>query len=242
MHKIISSLFIAILLILGGCTSQPHARHGLKADAWTEIDTEDANNAWWRIQFVKQWPDGSAAPFYYDVLLAEQIIRPALIQHHEKIELWRFHRRAGRDSAGSKFSFIFYANANNAQTIAKSITSNQLLQEMMENKLIEKLWVDDFSDLQRPRVSDTSDKEWPPEIQNSWPYFIMGVSQSWLALINEFSSRKQIDVRKASLEEIIEYYSDISEQIDLYWGENGGHAYIHHLSALFAYRPIKVRF
>ena len=29
------------------------------------------------------------------------------------------------------------------------------------------------------RLEDTSDQEWPVEIQRSWPYFIMGVSQSW---------------------------------------------------------------
>jgi len=242
MQKTICSLFISTLLMLAGCATQQPARPDLKVNAWPAAGTQDENRGWWYVQFIKQWPDDSNAPFHYDLLLAEQVIRPALNGHHEKIDLWRFHRRAGRDAAGSKFSFIFYANADDARLITDHITSDPLVKEMLDSGLIEEIWTDDFAKLQRPDIEDNSDKEWPPEIQKSWPYFIMGVSQSWLALIDEFTSRQPLDISTASLDEIVTYYAGVSVDMDLYWKESGGHAYIHHLSALFAYRPVQLRF
>ena len=151
-------------------------------------------------------------------------------------------QRAARDAAGSKFSFIFYASAQDAKIITEHITSDPLLTELIDYGYIEQVWIDDFTQLNRQKVSDTSDAKWPQEIQNSWPYYIMGVSQSWLALIREFTSQQPLDVRSTSLDEIIEYYAGVTVDLDQYWAEVGGHAYIHHLNALFGYRPVQVRF
>jgi len=41
LHKIVSTPFIATLLILGGCAPQPHAQPDLNAEAWLGIDEND---------------------------------------------------------------------------------------------------------------------------------------------------------------------------------------------------------
>jgi hypothetical protein len=242
MKQIFSILLLLQITFLGGCATQPTAKPAMKADSWPDVEQRSDDMGWWFVQFIKQWPEGDPAPFHYDVMLAEQVIRPTLARHHDKIALWRFHRRAGRDAAGSKFSFIFYANAQDARTITEQITADSLVTGLADNGFIEKIWIDDFTQINRPNVSDTSDAEWPTEIQNSWPYFIMGVSQSWLALIHEFTTQQPLDVSSASVEEIIEYYAGVTVDLDQYWKANGGHAYIHHLSGLFGYRPVEVRF
>lgn len=241
--KLITRILATLLLLaLASCAGQPTSKRIMKSDSWPDIEQHSEDSAWWYIQFIKQWPEDTQARFDYDVLLAEQVIRPTLTRHRDKIALWRFHRRAARDAAGSKFSFIYYAKADDAKIIADEIKANVLLKELQDSGLIEQLWIDDFSNLQRPNIADTSDKVWPVEIQNSWPYYIMGVSQSWLALIDQFTATNRINVKTSPLDEIVEYYGNVSERIDEYWNDNGGHAYIHHLSALFAYRPIQVRF
>ena len=230
-----------MLLLQSACaTKQPGVA---KPDnVMPDISKKLDNPGWWQVQFVKQWPEDSPAPFSYDLLLAERVIQPVLKAHRDQIYLWRFHRRAGRDAAGSKFSFIFYTDAENARMIADEISSQPLLTELTDNKIIEKIWIDDFRVNERPGISDTSDPEWPEEIQESWPYFIMGVSQAWLALINELTSKYPFPEDEDSIDEMLIYYGEVSNRIDQYWNIHGGHAYIHHLSALFAYRPVEVRF
>jgi len=237
-----SLVVMAIMLLLqSACaTRQPDVA---KPDNLMPDMSKSLNNpGWWRVQFVKHWPEGSPAPFSYDLLLAERVIQPVLKLHRDRIYLWRFHRRAGRDAAGSKFSFIFYTDADNARLITDEISSQPLLTELADNGIIEKIWVDDYRVNERPGISDTSDREWPEEIQESWPYFIMGVSQAWLALINKLTSRYPFPEDEDSIDEMLIYYSEVSNRIDQYWNIQGGHAYIHHLGALFAYRPVEARF
>ena len=62
-----------------------------------------------------------------DVLLAHQLFKPVLLKYAHNIELWRFHRRAGRDKAGHRFSFIFYAREATATAILNNLAENPLI-------------------------------------------------------------------------------------------------------------------
>jgi hypothetical protein len=210
--------------------------------AMPSLNQDLSGKGWWRIQFMKHWPEEYPAPFSYDLLLADKVIQPVLKRNRDKISLWRFHRRAARDAAGSKFSFIFYSSIEDARTIAAEVSDHKMIQELLDHQVIDRIWVDQTDVIERPNISDTSDKAWPEEIQRSWPYFIMGVSQTWLALINELTRKYPFPDDEDSMEELLTYYEEVSNRIDFYWANDGGHAYIHHLSALFAYRPVGVKF
>jgi hypothetical protein len=235
-------VLLSIFSFMAGCaTTQPErATVNIKTLPGELISRDE--KSWWRVQFVKSWPEDTPAIFYYDPLIAEQIIHPILIEHHEHIELWRFHRRAVRDAAGNKFSFIFYTDAANARLIKQEISANNILQRMVDAGLIEDVWYSDYDAPENKNISHTSDAAWPVEIQNSWPYFIMGTSQGWLALIGEIAHDKPINAAQATLDELIEYYKDINEEIDDMWRKFGRHAYMHHISGIFAYRPIEISF
>lgn len=235
------SLFTVLLAVQAGCASRQPVDH-TGVDELPAMHQEHDNHGWWYVQFVKHWPEDTPAPFSLDLLIADRVIQPVLRQHREKIALWRFHRRAARDHAGSKFSFIFYATPDDASTIINAINSEQALVQLTENNMIEKVWKDSPDDNGRPNIEDTSDREWPEEIQSSWPYFIMGVSQAWLALINELTGKYPFPEHEESLDEMLVYYDEVSNRIDQYWHDDGGHAYLHHLNALFGYRPLQVRF
>ena len=232
---------IIFLQLLYGCATGKHS--DIPDDnAMTSIHQYLDNKGWWRVQFVKHWPEGTSAPFNYDVLLADQVIEPVLEHNRERIALWRFHRRAARDAAGSKFSFIFYSSLEDAKIITEEIVNNEMVQILSEQQVIERIRVDRLEKVKLPDIADTSDKVWPEEIQKSWPYFIMGVSQSWLALINELTDRYPFPQDEDSFEEMLIYYTEVSGRVDHYWSNYGGHAYIHHLSALFGYRPVGIKF
>ena len=71
-------------------------------------------------------------------------------------------------------------------------------------------------------------------MQRAWPYYIMGVSRLWLDLIREYGQSD--DLPRASKKR----YATISQTLDSLWRDEGGHALLHHLSAIFAYREVEV--
>ena len=64
----------------------------------------------------------------------------------------------------------------------------------------------------RPPVAQSSDNNWPAEIQVSWPWFVMGVSQTWLKLIEAVTAN---DPRQdhADLPLLLDYYQTINERV-----------------------------
>jgi hypothetical protein len=93
---------------------------------------------------------------------------------------------------------------------------------------------DDWVQVRRPGIGDTSDQNWSPEMQVAWPWFIMGVSQLWLELIREIGKQEGLP------EEPKARYAAIEKTLNNLWREEGGHSLLHHLSAVFGYRELAV--
>ena len=90
------------------------------------------------------------------------------------------------------------------------------------------------------RLELTSDSDWPIEIQRSWPYYIMGASQTWLMLVQELSAENVL-AGTVDYNELLLHYEEVNQRMNTLWRENGQHAYFHHLSALFGYQPLVIR-
>jgi hypothetical protein len=172
--------------------------------------------------------------------LADSVVRPVLYQHRENILLWRFHRRAARDTAGHQFSFLFYSTPETAEQIYRLLASNRQLQEMKTSGLIVKDIYADTAIVNRPNIEDTSDSKWSPEMQKSWPHFIMGVSQMWLDLINQLTREFSHESARDSLTQSVSLYHQVNDKITQLWQKEGGHALLHHLSAVFGYEQVMV--
>jgi hypothetical protein len=160
-------------------------------------------------------------------------------RYRKEILLWRFHRRAVRDEAGHRFSFIFYTTPANARKIYAAVDSSAVLEQLKAEGIIQRVIQDDTHTIARPGIEATSDPNWTPRLQKAWPYFIMGVSQTWLDLISQFAE----DGRKkpASIAEMLAFYKEISQEVEATWNKEGGHAFLHHLNALFGYGPVNLR-
>jgi len=193
---------------------------------------------WWYAQFRMQWPAEEQANWHLDLLVAHKIVAPALEQYRDRIHLWRFHRRAARDGAGHQFSFIFYTTAETAYQLFDMLRSNEWLSKMKTAGMIINDRYDNTDRITKPLIEDTSDASWPPLIQKNWPYFIMGASQMWLNLISDTIASLPEPNSPLSLQEIEEQYKDANAVISELWQNEGQHAFLHHLSALFGYRAI----
>lgn len=204
-------------------------------------------NCWWRVSVHIAWVDEDQEQeseehirWHIDSLLAQQVFEPILRQYRGKLSLWRFHRRAARDNAGHRFSFLFYAQSDTAAAVYGIINQHSLLQELQRQNIVIGVHNDDVNKNKRVNIEDTSDKNWSIEIQKTWPYFIMGVSEAWLRLIAEYAQQDASDNGEPATTELISLYKNIEERVRDTWKHEGGHAYLHHLSGVFGYDELYV--
>ena len=232
----ISVLLIFSMMVIAGCAmTRPVESPGASAPPPPEIASSDG---WWVARFRMHWPIEEAVNWHLDLLISHKIVAPVLEQYQDQIRLWRFHRRANRDGAGHQFSFIFYTSAETAYEVFNLLRLNELLSELKSAGMVIEDHYDNTDRITKPRIEDTSDPAWPLSIQKNWPYFIMGASRMWLRLISDTIATLPDSGSPPSLQEIEEQYKNANAAVSELWQEEGQHAFLHHLSALFGYRAI----
>ena len=212
----------------------------MKGVATVQQESHSAKG-WWYARFRMQWAEETEPLWHIDLLLAHKVAAPLLRMCHEEILFWRFHRRAARDAEGHQFSLTFYSTPATAKRIFKDLRSDIIVRKMKREGLIIQDIYDDSARLSAPRVEDTSDGTWAPQIRKSWPFFIMGVCEMWLSLITEVSATMPDQPKYSSLSKIIPYYERVNDAIKTLWREQGAHSLLHHLNAIFGYEPVFVR-
>lgn len=236
-----SSLLVAATLIFGMVMMVACATPGPAKSIETVLPPPNevaSSSGWWYARFRIHWPAEAPVEWHRDLLIADKIVAPILSKYKDDIRLWRVHRRAVRDETGHQFSFIFYAAAETAYQVFNQMQANELLAKMRSAGVITEDRYDSLENNTRPRIEDTSDPGWPPSIQRTWPYYIMGASQMWLNLVSETAADMPRVYSPLSLQEIERRYKKVAAQIDALWEEEAQHAFLHHLSGLFGYREI----
>lgn len=204
---------------------------------------------WWRASFQIEW-DGELSPdWHYGPLVAEQVILPVMQRYGEQFQFWRFHRRAVGDAAGHRFSFLYYADSKTAGFVEALIRQNKTLANLIGEGAVTRVDIGPYSGKGGGSISATSDKNWTPVMQQTWPYFLMGVSQMWLQQVVHFSENADKDspfehagfdgTEGVGLEE---QYIYVQSKLNGMWLNEGRHAYLHHLNAIYAYQPVLQRF
>ena len=169
-------------------------------------------------------------------LLADRVLAPLLAEHEQDIALWRFHRRASRDTAGHQFSLIFYGDADLREAFRDRLEGDPLLTALRREGVVEAVTYSG-PDPRQASIGVTSDSAWPRAIQDSWPWFIMGASRSWLDLVARVRAGRPDP--GSTLAALRVEYRDIDQAVNTLWGEEGYHAYLHHLNAVFGYQPLR---
>ena len=230
-----------LLIALTGCATTSPTTEPIQVTPAKSVDVSQSQG-WWYARFRPYWPEETWPSFYVDAYIAHQVILPVLVRYGYGIELWRFHRRAARDGAGHQFSFIFYTSPQHAAAIFDTLQANALLKELTREGVLDKQIFDAVDVIKRPDIEDTSDSNWSPLLQQSWPYFIMGVSRLWVDLIDRIAADFSARLDQASTQEKLEIYKEINDIVTGIWQVEGKHAFLHHLNALFGYQPMNIRF
>lgn len=229
---------IIVVLALCGCASL----------ARDEIGTTDSTAAqplpgslpdgegWWYARFHIDWPEGEPARWYMGTLIGGEVIAPVFDEYYQDVLIWRVHRRASRDGYGHVFSFIFYSTPQGAQRIYTAIENNAVVQSLLDSGRLTRVAVDDVTRITRPNIEDTSDKHWPLSVQKTWPAMIMGTSRMWLDLVSEQAATVSATGGTEAK------YQKIQDAITTIWQEQGQHAMLHHINAVYAYQPLLIRY
>lgn len=219
------------LLVLSACVTAVQEQSLMRAE---EPDTLHTKKAWFAVRFSISWNKSLEPDWYLGTLIAGEVITPVL-KKQQNIVCWRIHRRAVDDKTGHVFSFIFYSSQADAVIIYQQVKNNEILTALHHQHLLVKIAYDPLNSRQT-KIADTSDPVWPEKIRRFWPYFIMGASQMWLEQINAFKKETQNEL------EITQRYRLVQSKLTELWQQQGKHALLHHLSALYAYEPLLVRF
>jgi len=229
---------LLVAIVVSGCASIGKVKP-IEPES-VEQKAVDADKGWWYAQFRMDWPQDTDPAWDVDFILAHRVISHVLDQYGKEISLWRFHRRAARDQSGHIFSFIFYASRDTAQEIYRAIQSSRPLDELMAAHLVIDTIYDDTTVVLRNDLGATSDRNWSPEIKRSWPFYIMGVSRMWLNLIDEVSKETLKERDLSNIDDLLEGYRKVNEIVEEKWKQEGGHAFLHHLNAIFGYKPLLI--
>lgn len=239
-NTIQTGLVILLSVLWSGCASFQTAIEPVSSPTITiELPSEELN--WWTAAIKWNWPEGEKAAWHLDTLFAHKVIFPILNSESEAIHLWRVHRRANRDSSGHRFRFLFYSSQANAEKIFQLIAQNSLLQDLQSANKVTKVTFDDLNTLSHPLLEDTSDPKWSPVMQKTWPFFIMGVCEMWINMIDLKVASHHSEYQLDNIEDTIKFYADIDKVVQNHMRTEGGHALLHHLSAIFGYTEIIIR-
>ncbi len=229
-------LMAVVLLGAAGCASlRPSTEAGSDASLSVPGGLADGTG-WWYARFFIERPAGEPPRWYIGTLLGGEVIAPMFEQHYQDILIWRVHRRAGNDEYGHVFSFIFYSTAAGAQRIYADLEKNSVLQRLMQEGRVTRVGFDDTSSISRPRIEDTSDRNWPLSVQQTWPALAMGASRMWLDLVGEVADKHTDE------QDLERRYIEVQQEVNDIWAKQGQHAVLHHLSAIFAYQPLLITY
>ena len=214
-----------LLLALGvtGCAlpvSPPGARESASDARWHV----------WRVRFARA-DDGSVRS-YLDNLVADRVLFDVVAEQQSQILLWRFHRRWPDDLTGHQLSLMVYAPETTALAMSNMIARNPLVPELIQQGYLVEWRIDPPSRDIAASPAGLSDRHWGESVQREWPHFIMGASRFWVGLTRDAATARQDMALHAR-------YIAVEEDVDDFWYGRARHALLHHLNALFAYRPIE---
>ena len=233
--RLIRFLWLPVLLLTIGCSAIP-LQHKVEP-APPEIRTPQPESKGWRSIRFQIHRQGDDVLWETDLLIAHRIVTPVLFDHLSEIDLWRFHRRAGNDDTGHQFSFIFYTTAAVADKVNDRVASDPIVEQLLSAGVLRKVLTAKTDRNDRPEIGNTSDPKWSTVVKDNWPYYIMGVSRMWLGMVDQVS--RDIGTTDGLSQDLLSaHYKKVNEQVTNIWQQEGYHALLHHLNAIYGYEAL----
>ena len=240
-HSGYLTVLLVCVITVSGCVT-PGKRTVEPVSRPAVFATEPAEGLRWRqIGFKFAWPEKVGPAWHLDLLVAHRVVAPVLEHQRKAISLWRFHRRAARDATGHRFSLLVYVDDRTSDEVFTALQTAPDVRDLQSSGKLISLSMEAIGTNGGRSIEATSDPRWSIEVQKSWPWFIMGVSRMWLTLADEKARLSSALTGSVGLEARIDFYADLNQRISRTWEQEGAHALLHHLNAIFGYEPLIIR-
>jgi hypothetical protein len=124
----------------------------------------------------------------YGCLVSDPNLRPGAYGQCANDSVVAIPPSRGSRRSGSSICAQHLCQSHDSEDGVRSDGPPPLLEEAQVAGLVTSFTINEVNQLPRPPISQTSDDNWPAEIQQSWLWFIIGVSQTWLKLIEAVSA------------------------------------------------------
>ena len=138
------------------------------------------------------------------------------------------------DAVGHEFTFLCYAVEDVHHTIDRSVTEHPALGFLRDTGLLREF----LGSGSGSAIGATSDAAWPLPLQETWPYYIDGVSRMALELIDKLRTSPRPALDPSSIADCETYYMELMTRFNTVWHHWGSHAFFHHINAVFGYQPV----
>jgi len=193
---------------------------------------------WHNFCFRLNWPDNENPKWWLDIFVMDSLFREILTNYRKEIDLWRFHRRAARDDSGHQLTLFCYMSKDNSKLINDFVRNSSTLRVLNNNGNLKQYLYEEGGN----NIENSSDGNWSIEIRKSWPYFIDGVSEMLLEMINLIrtgvANGLGLNPPLEDRNDIERLYTKVNERLISLWQNEGSHAFFHHMNALFGYAPL----
>ena len=194
---------------------------------------------WHQVRFFLDWPADREPAVPVVLLLAQRIVGPAIATHGSSIYLWRLHQRAVRDGGGHQLTFFAFMPPLAFASMETGVKDSLLLRELLSNGIVTSVNARIADGEHTDELGGISDQKWPSQIQSAWPFFANGASATWLAMVDTFATQRCPEAM--SYTELLPCFERVSADLDVLWRMHGQHAFLHHLNAIFSYRPLYIK-
>lgn len=194
---------------------------------------------WYQVKLVVDEAGQKFSRRHVDLALADLVVGEVIQANRQNIECWRIHRRYGPQEFKVD---VFCPNQASAQNIQDAISSHPFVGELRAPATA---IVTDVQCNPGPGPKeDIGEPGWPQEFRHVWPDFALGQSEMLLNMVqflrsNSTGSPTVADILAEPLNDRLQFYRSIQNQIDSSWGQQGSHALIHHMHSFFGYAPFQ---
>ena len=174
-------------------------------------------------------------------LIANEILRPIIESMEGDVTLWRFSRMSEPQEKTHQFAFNFYGPQTLCSEVLRNVYADETYKEMKESDYLELGGNEDIAVIRLgPDIKDISDQGWPDEVREAWPFFIQGVSQSWLKMVEMSANMLRETLPCGTLEEKENFYNHVKRVMTERWMRFGWASMLNHLNAMFGHKYIDI--
>jgi hypothetical protein len=175
------------------------------------------------------------------LLIANEILGPIMESIEKDMLVWRFHRMSDPQERVHHFAFNFYGPQRLCAEILAPLYADETYKKMKESDYLELGGNEDVAIVRMgPNIKDVSDQGWPDEVREGWPYFIQGVSQAWLKMIEVSANKLKETTPHDSFEEKVNFYNHVKRLITERWIRFGWASMLNHLNAIFGHKYVDI--